>query len=85
MERVVFAHHNLTTDSSFNEFCVIMCRNVMIYFNRQLQTQVHRLLYDSLVSFGILCLGEKESLRLTPHEKDYEPMDSKEKIFRRVS
>jgi chemotaxis protein methyltransferase CheR len=62
---VVFAHHNLVTDGSFNEFNVILCRNVMIYFDEQLQARVHRLFYESLRRFGILALGRKESLRGT--------------------
>src|SRR2546425_5997077 len=69
---IVFAQHNLATDASFNEFNVIMCRNVMIYFNNELQAQVHHLLYESLVMFGILGIGAKEGLRLSPHENSYE-------------
>src|SRR5688500_7191813 len=65
-EQVVFARHNLVTDGSFNEFNLILCRNVMIYFNRPLQDRVHRLLHDSLVNFGVLGLGSREALALTP-------------------
>jgi len=54
IENVVFAQHNLVSDHSFNEFNVIICRNVMIYFDRALQTRVHQLFYDSLERFGIL-------------------------------
>src|SRR4051794_2698844 len=53
-DNVVFAQHNLVTDRSFNEFHVIMCRNVMIYFDRELQARVHHLFYDSLTPFGVL-------------------------------
>jgi chemotaxis protein methyltransferase CheR len=81
----VFAQHNLVTDSSFNEFNLILCRNVMIYFNRQLQTRVHQLLYQSLGRLGILGLGRKESLRFTPHEPAYEEIDVLEKIFRKIA
>lgn len=80
---IVFAHHNLATDGSFNEFNVIVCRNVMIYFDRTLQGSVHRLFYSSLRRFGVLALGRKESLRGTPHEHDYEEIDPVEKLFRR--
>lgn len=80
---IVFAHHNLVTDGSFNEFNVVVCRNVMIYFDRTLQGRVHRLFHASLRRFGILCLGRKESLRGTPHEHDYAELDRVEKIFRR--
>lgn len=83
-ENVVWAQHNLATDASFNEFQVILCRNVMIYFNQNLQNRVHNLLYDSLAAGGILALGEKESLKFTPHEGDYEVVDEREKLYRRV-
>jgi chemotaxis protein methyltransferase CheR len=83
-KNVVFAQHNLVTDGAFNQFNVIWCRNVMIYFNASLQAHVHRLLYESLIPFGILCLGRKEALRLTPHEKDYEALATGEKIYRRI-
>ena len=63
-ENVVFAQHNLATDGAFNEFNVIVCRNVMIYFDRTLQDRVHELFYESLETFGILALGHKESLAL---------------------
>lgn len=84
-DNVVFAQHNLATDSSFNEFHVILCRNVMIYFNNELQSQVHHLLYESLVMFGILGLGAKETLRFSLHEGAYEEIDKIAKLFRRVA
>jgi chemotaxis protein methyltransferase CheR len=80
---IVFSHHNLVTDGSFNEFHVIICRNVMIYFNEQLQARVHELFYDSLRRFGVLALGRKESLSGTPHQHDYEEINSNEKLYRR--
>ena len=83
-KHIVWAHHNLVTDASFNEFNLILCRNVMIYFNQQLQERVHKLLYDSLILFGILCLGTKESIRFTPYEECYEAMDDRQKVFRKV-
>lgn len=84
MQNVVFAQHNLVTDGSFNEFHLILCRNVMIYFNRELQNRVHALLYESLVPLGFLGLGEKESLLFTPHEKDYAALGERERLFRKV-
>lgn len=80
---VVFAHHNLVTDGSFNEFHMILCRNVMIYFNEKLQARVHELFFDSLRRFGILALGRQESLVGTPHLGDYEEVNAPERIFRR--
>jgi chemotaxis protein methyltransferase CheR len=82
---VVFAQHNLVTDRSFSEFNVILCRNVMIYFDRNLQDRVHDLFFDSLAVFGLLCLGSKESLKFSKHEANYEALDAKEKIYRRVA
>ena len=81
---VVFAEHNLATDGSFNEFHVILCRNVMIYFNKALQERVHNLIYESLSMFGIFGLGNKESLRFTPRESFYEKLDSRDKLYRKV-
>jgi chemotaxis protein methyltransferase CheR len=83
-ENVVFAQHNLVSDSSFNEFNLIMCRNVMIYFDKQLQDQVHGLFHDSLVNFGILTLGRKESIKTTSVEDFYSEVDGIERIYRKV-
>jgi chemotaxis protein methyltransferase CheR len=84
-ENVVFAPHNLVTDGSFNEFNVILCRNVMIYFNRLLQDQVHGLFYKSLCRFGVLGLGKRESMRFTPEEARYEVLDGHERLFRKIA
>ena len=81
---VVFAEHNLATDGSFNEFHVILCRNVMIYFNKALQERVHNLIYDSLSMFGVFGLGNKETLKFTPREPFYEQLDSRDKLYRKV-
>ncbi|HXT19017.1 MAG TPA: protein-glutamate O-methyltransferase CheR [Gemmatimonadaceae bacterium] len=81
---VVFSQHNLVTDRSFSEFNVIFCRNVLIYFDRNLQHRVHALFYESLVMFGVLALGSKESLRFSKYEPCYERLSAKEKIYRKV-
>ena len=83
-ENLIFSQHNLASEGSFNEFNVIMCRNVMIYFTRALQERVHTLLYDSLAMFGILGVGSKESLQFLPHEKDYELLEPGQKLYRRI-
>jgi chemotaxis protein methyltransferase CheR len=83
-ENMVFAQHNLATDDSFNEFNVVLCRNVMIYFDKELQERAHKLFYESLCKFGILGLGAKESLRFSPYEEKYEALDSRNKLYRRV-
>ena len=85
IENVVFAQHNLVSDRSFNEFHVIVCRNVMIYFEKKLQDRVHGLFYESLPTFGILALGHKESIRFSPFEDRYEELDSGEKLYRKVA
>ncbi|HWB12211.1 MAG TPA: protein-glutamate O-methyltransferase CheR [Pirellulales bacterium] len=82
-QQVVFAPHNLVTDGSFNEFQMILCRNVLIYFNHSLQERVHRLLYSSLCPLGFLALGMRESMSFTPHESQYDSFDCRNKIYRR--
>ena len=84
VENVVFAQHNLVSDRSFNEFNVVVCRNVMIYFDRALQDRVHRLFYDSLINFGVLALGAKESIRFSPFEDRYEELDAAERLYKKV-
>lgn len=81
---IVWAMHNLVTDASFNEFSVILCRNVMIYFNRELQNRVHTLLYQSLAPGGVLWLGAGESLRFTPLEDRYDVVDMAGKLYRKA-
>jgi len=82
---VVFSEHNLVTDGSFNEFHVVLCRNVMIYFNRSLQERVHSLIYESLAKFGVLGIGNKESLRLTPCEELYVQLNEVDRLYRKVA
>jgi chemotaxis protein methyltransferase CheR len=84
IEQVVFAQHNLVSDAPFNEFNVIVCRNVMIYFGKMLQDRVHELFYESLDPFGILALGHKESIKFTRHEDRYEALDAPEKLYRKM-
>jgi chemotaxis protein methyltransferase CheR len=81
---IVFSQHNLVTDRSFSEFHVIFCRNVLIYFDKTLQNRVHSLFYDSLVMFGILALGSKESLKFSQYEPCYEKLSPTEKLYRKV-
>jgi chemotaxis protein methyltransferase CheR len=81
---LVFAVHNLVSDRSFNEFHLIFCRNVMIYFNRTLQQRVHSLLYESLSMWGYLGLGRSESVRFSQHEHCYETVAQRERLYRKV-
>ena len=80
-QNVVFSPHNLSVDKSFNEFQLIICRNVLIYFNQQLQNKVINLFYDSLCPFGFLGLGNKESLLFTDKKNYFDEIDRKEKIY----
>jgi chemotaxis protein methyltransferase CheR len=85
IENVVFAQHNLAMDSAFQTFHLILCRNVMIYFDKTLQDGVHRLFYESLETFGVLGLGHKESIGFTPHADSYEELDAAERIYRKIA
>ena len=72
-------------DRGFNEFNVIICRNVLIYFDRALQDEVHSLFYESLGMFGILALGHKESVRFTTYADRYEEVDADERVYRKIA
>jgi chemotaxis protein methyltransferase CheR len=83
VRNVVFYPHNLATDTSFNEFHLIVCRNVLIYFNRQLQERVYKLFDESLVSLGYLALGKKETLAMSGISGDYNFVDKNNRIYRK--
>lgn len=82
-ENIVFAPHNLVTDQSINEFHIIICRNVLIYFNRLLQDRVFNLFHQSLSPGGFLGLGAKEDIKYTAWNTYYEKFAPNEKIFRK--
>ncbi|MFH1157210.1 MAG: protein-glutamate O-methyltransferase CheR [Pseudomonadota bacterium] len=82
-EKITFANHNLVTDQVFSEAHLILCRNVLIYFNRELQERVIRLFHDSLVYGGFLCLGMKESLLFSAYQDKFRLVDPKHKIFQK--
>ena len=82
-KKVVFADHNLVTDDVFAEVNLILCRNVLIYFNRDLQAKVVNLFHKSLSSSGFLCLGTKESLRFTSQERNFTEIDVTQRIFKK--
>lgn len=83
-KNIVWSQHNLVTDGSFNEFHVILCRNVLIYFDQSLQDRVHRLLYESLTTFGMLGLGQMETVRFSHFEDAYEVLDNVEKWYSKI-
>ena len=82
-KKMIFSTHNLVSDSSFNEFQLIFCRNVLIYFEKDLQARVLSLFDSSLQTLGYLALGTKESLRFSKLESNYRQVVSKEKIWRK--
>src|SRR5260221_1048097 len=83
MEKMIFSTHNLVSDFSFNEFQLILCRNVLIYFESGLQSKVFKLFDSSLENFGYLALGSKESVRFSPIADRYRQV-GKEKIWRKM-
>lgn len=82
--KVLFSSHNLVTDHAFNEFQLIMCRNVMIYFDKELQKRVLNLFYDSLSLFGFLCLGSKESLYAHNIKDNFKIIDKRYNIYQKI-
>jgi chemotaxis protein methyltransferase CheR len=84
-KKMVLATHNLVSDGSFNEFQLILCRNVMIYFDKSLQDRVLKLFYESLELLGYLALGSKETLRSAVLTKKFKQLNTKEKIWRKIS
>ncbi|MGD0053120.1 MAG: CheR family methyltransferase, partial [Vulcanimicrobiaceae bacterium] len=83
-EQLVFAQHNLATDGSFNEFHLVVARNVFTHFNRSLAYRAHQIVFESLVRLGYLGIGARESLRYTPHQRVFEPVEAAEYFYRRV-
>ncbi len=82
-KNIIFTNHNLVTDSSFGEMDLVICRNVLIYFSKPLQSQVLRLLSDSLCEGGFLCLGNRETISRVGCGDEYEIVDSKQRIHRK--
>ncbi len=82
-KNINFSNHNLVTDKSFGEMHLIICRNVLIYFNRSLQNQVISLFTDSLINGGFYCQGSKESIHFSDNYKFYETINSKENIYKK--
>jgi len=82
--KMVFSQHSLVSDRSFNEFDLILCRNVLIYFDKDLQDRALQLFDDSLARLGYLALGAKETLKYTSVQKNYEQL-RREKIWKKLS
>jgi chemotaxis protein methyltransferase CheR len=82
-KRVVLATHNLVSDGTFNEFQLILCRNVMIYFDKVLQDKAMRLFNDSLEPLGYLALGSKETVKFTSIADNFKQLENRERIWRK--
>lgn len=82
-KQIVFADHNLVTDAVFSEVNLVVCRNVLIYFNRELQNKIFQTFYDSLCDGGFLWLGSKESLRLSPLAEKFDAVFPDYKIYKK--
>ncbi len=84
-KRVVFADHSLATDSVFSEVHLVSCRNVLIYFNRELQDRAVGLFHEALVHRGFLGLGSKESLQFGAHAGNFDAFVAGQRIYRKVA
>lgn len=82
--KMIVATHNLVSDRSFNEFQLILCRNVLIYFDKDLQDKVLTLFDNSLEKLGFMVLGSKENLRFSPIAPSYTQLENKEKVWRKM-
>jgi len=82
-KNIVWANHNLITDSVFAEVHMVLCRNVLIYFDINLQNKVQMIFYNSLINGGVLCLGSKESIQFTDLHDKYTELDKKQRIFKK--
>ncbi|MET0535619.1 MAG: CheR family methyltransferase [Steroidobacter sp.] len=83
-QQITFADHSLATDSTFAEVQLVACRNLLIYFSRELQDRALGLFNDSLCRRGFLCLGTKESVRFSAHASRFQEWNMEQKIYRRV-
>ncbi len=82
--RIVFSDHSLATDAVFAEVQLVSCRNVLIYFNRELQDRALGLFHDALSHKGFLGLGAKESVRFSAHAKAFSELVPADRIYRRA-
>lgn len=83
-KNILFSTHNLVSDGPFNEFQIISCRNVLIYFDIELQQRVINLFYNSLANFGFLCLGAKETIRDPEIAEKFKVIDKKNNIYQKI-
>lgn len=84
LANVVFSTHNLVCDGSFNEFHLIVCRDVLTQFNKSLAFRAHQVFFESLARGGFLAMGSAESIGFSPHHRCFERASDSEQIHRRV-
>jgi len=83
-QNTLFSVHNLISDTMFNEFQLISCRNVFIYFESELQEKILELFYNSLSPLGFLCMGSKETIRSDKFKKKFKVINSRENIYQKI-
>jgi len=83
-KNILFFEHNLASDGSFNEFQLIVCRDILVNFNQLLRERVDRLIYASLSRFGVLVLGQSDSITLLAHEHRYAILDEESHLYRKA-
>jgi chemotaxis protein methyltransferase CheR len=83
-KNTLFSVHNLVSDGVFNEFQMISCRNVFIYFDVELQDKILDIFYNSLCNLGFLCLGSKETIRSDRYKKRLKVVNSRENIYQKI-
>jgi chemotaxis protein methyltransferase CheR len=83
-KNMLFSVHNMVMDNVFNEFQLVVCRNVLIYFDTDLQEKVINLLHDSLCTLGFLCLGSKETIRNSALKQKFKVIDPRENIYQKL-
>ena len=84
-ENVIFSDHSLATDSVFSEMQLVLCRNVLIYFNKTLQNRALGLFHESLGHRGFMALGSKESIEFSAYGTHFESLDKPARIFRKLT
>lgn len=82
-KNIVFTNHNLASDAVFGEMDLVICRNVLIYFDRKLQDRAFGLFKESLCPKGVLCLGAKETIRVSQYSDVFEDIVASQRIYRK--
>ena len=84
LANVQFRKHDLVMGEIFNKFDLILCRNVMIYFNQTLQNDVLKKFHESLFKYGYLAIGSKESLIWCEVANRFIVVNNEEKVYKKI-